>query len=194
VYPCKGRSPSKNGSETDNPMISAQPEASPAAEAESRKRILFVDDEPLLTNLGEKFLRRLGYEPVTANCPLQALTLFQEQVFDAVVTDLTMPWMSGIELARAIHQSQPSMPVVLTTAFHHKLEGQSAASLGCSALLLKPYNLASMGDVLKRALGRIPLAEPPAIPELAGTGALSVCEEEPAGEIKPASPEITIGG
>ena len=188
--------PFENGSETDNPMITAQSEAMPVSEGTAEpasRRILFVDDEPLLTSLGEKFLRRLGYEPVTANCPLQALALFQEQAFDAVVTDLTMPWMSGIELARAIHQLEPAMPVVLTTAFHHKLEGQSPASLGCSALLLKPYNLASMGEVLKRALVRVLIAEPPAIPDLAGNGHLSVAEDEPDVEKKPA-PEIRIGG
>ena len=130
-------------------------------------RILFVDDEPLLTRLGSEFLRKLGYDPVTATCPVDALAKFQESHFDAVITDLTMPRMSGIELARALQLIRPNLPIVLTTAFHQKLEGKHPSELGFSFLLLKPYNIGALMDAVESALKS---AEVPAqAPEAATT-------------------------
>jgi CheY-like chemotaxis protein len=117
-----------------------------------RRRILFVDDEPLLTRLGEEFLRRLGYDAVTATCPVDALAKFEAAPFDAVITDLTMPRMSGIELAWSVQRLRPEVPIVLTTAFHQKLEGKSPSQLGFTALLLKPYNMRSLGETLRQAI------------------------------------------
>jgi CheY-like chemotaxis protein len=119
-------------------------------------RILFVDDEPLLTRLGDEFLRRIGYDPVTATCPVDALAKFQASHFDAVITDLTMPRMSGIELARALQEIRPNVPIVLTTAFHQKLEGKSAIEMGFTGLLLKPYSIRALTDALAAALGQKP--------------------------------------
>ena len=97
-------------------------------------------------------MRRLGYDSVTATCPEDALAKFQSSPFDAVVTDLTMPRMSGIELAQALQKLRPKLPVVLTTAFHQKLEGKNPAEMGFSSLLLKPYNISALGNALQAAL------------------------------------------
>ena len=121
--------------------------------SERRQRILFVDDEPLLTRLGEEFLKRLGYEAVAATSPEKALEIFGEGSFDAVITDLTMPGMSGIELAQAMIERQPTIPIILTTAFHQKLEGKNPNDLGFSALLLKPYTLGGLQKTLRDVLG-----------------------------------------
>jgi CheY-like chemotaxis protein len=127
-------------------------ETAAARETLARPRILFVDDEPLLTRLGAEFLRRLGYDAVTATCPEDALAKFEAGSFDAVITDLTMPKMSGIELGQALRRSHPGLPVVLTTAFHQKLEGKNPVELGFKSLLLKPYNIQALGDALRAAL------------------------------------------
>ena len=124
----------------------------PITATRPQPRILFVDDEPLLTRLGSEFLRKLGYEPVTATCPLDALAKFRESHFDAVITDLTMPRMSGIELARELQLIRPNLPIVLTTAFHQKLEGKHPSELGFSFLLLKPYNIGALMDAVESAL------------------------------------------
>jgi CheY-like chemotaxis protein len=116
-----------------------------------RRRVLFVDDEPMLTRLGEMFLQRLGYEVATSNCPVNALHMFLNENFDAVVTDLNMPKMSGIDLAREIHGYCRGFPIILTTAFHHRLEGRDPAELGFITLLLKPYNLEALGNALRHA-------------------------------------------
>ena len=123
-----------------------------SASTKPKPRILFVDDEPLLTRLGSEFLRKLGYESVTATCPVDALAKFRESHFDAVITDLTMPRMSGIELARELQLLRPNLPVVLTTAFHQKLEGKHPSELGFSYLLLKPYNIGALMDAVESAL------------------------------------------
>jgi CheY-like chemotaxis protein len=127
------------------------------ANIDRRRRVLFVDDEPLLTRLGEMFLQRLGYAVVTTNCPVNALHLFLNETFDAVVTDLTMPKMSGIDLAREIHAYCRGFPIILTTAFHHRLEGRDPAELGFITLLLKPYNLAALGQALQHAWQQEPV-------------------------------------
>lgn len=130
---------------------SASAHDTPVSTPDRRRRVLFVDDEPLLTRLGEMFLQRLGYDVATANCPVNAMLMFQKESFDAVVTDLTMPKMTGIDLAREIHQYCPGFPIILTTAFHHRLEGQDPVELGFSSLLLKPYNLEALRNALQHA-------------------------------------------
>ena len=111
-----------------------------------------MDDEPLLTRLGEEFLKRLGYDVVTTTCPMDAIEKFTKGHFDAVITDLTMPQMTGIELAQELRRMRPGVPVVLTTAFHQKLEGKNPADFGFSGLLIKPYNLQVLDRALRNAL------------------------------------------
>ena len=122
------------------------------------QKVLFVDDEPLLTRLGEHFLRRLGYEPATSTSPLLAIEMMRDSPFDLVVTDLTMPELSGLELGRRLQTMSPSVRVILTTAYHHLLEEKNVLMLGFSALLLKPYNLQSLAKVLSDALNSRPAA------------------------------------
>ncbi len=116
------------------------------------ERILFVDDEPVLTKLGGRFLTRLGYTPVTQADPRAALALFREQKFDAVITDLTMPHFSGIEFARCLWELRPETPVLLTTGFSATLDGQKARDMGFADLLLKPYTVHTLGEALQQML------------------------------------------
>jgi len=116
------------------------------------ERVLFVDDEPVLTMLGGRFLTRLGYVPVTQTDPRAALALFKDQDFDLVITDLTMPHFSGIEFARCIWELRPDTRVILTTGYSATLDTRRAAELGFSELLLKPYTVHGLGDALQRVL------------------------------------------
>jgi signal transduction histidine kinase/ActR/RegA family two-component response regulator len=116
------------------------------------ERILFVDDEPVLTMLGGRFLSRLGYFPVTQTDPRAALALFREQHFDAVITDLTMPYISGIEFARCLWELRPQTRVLLTTGYSATLDPKRARDLGFCDLLLKPYTVRGLGEALQIAL------------------------------------------
>jgi CheY-like chemotaxis protein len=116
------------------------------------ERILFVDDEPVLAMLGERFLTRLGYTPVIQTDSRAALAHFKDNPFDLVVTDLTMPHLSGIELARRLWELRPEIRIVLTTGYSATLDPQRAADLGFRDLLLKPYTVHGLGETLHRAL------------------------------------------
>ena len=130
--------------------VAAAPE--PAIVTGQGQRILFIDDEPVLTLLGERFLTRLGYEPVVEKDAHTALTRFREQPFDLVITDLTMPQLSGIDLARRLWEIRPATRVVLTTGYTATLDTPRAREIGFCELLLKPYNIQALGDCVRRAL------------------------------------------
>jgi len=114
------------------------------------ERVLFVDDEPVLTMLGGRFLARLGYVAVTQTDPRAALELCKGQEFDLVITDLTMPHISGIEFARCLWEIRPKARVLLTTGYSATLDGKRACELGFCDLLLKPYTVHGLGDALQR--------------------------------------------
>jgi signal transduction histidine kinase len=116
------------------------------------ERVLFIDDEPVLAMLGERFLTRLGYTPVIQTDPRAALVRFQDQPFDLVVTDLTMPQLSGIELARHLWALRPETKVILTTGYSATLDPKRAHDLGFRELLLKPYTVNGLGEALQKAL------------------------------------------
>lgn len=116
------------------------------------ERVLFVDDEPVLATLGERFLRRLGYDPLVLTDPSHALHAFRQQPFDLVITDLTMPLVSGVDLARQIWEIKPGTPIVLTTGYSASLDASRATRIGFRELLLKPYNIQAMGECIRRVL------------------------------------------
>lgn len=104
-------------------------------------RILFVDDEPPLADLGYKMLSRRGYDVCSVANSVQALQKFIDRpdAFDLVITDLAMPHMTGIELARKIHAARPAIPIILVTG---NMDGLSLAlqqKIGISRCLPKPY-------------------------------------------------------
>ncbi len=78
-------------------------------------RILVVDDEVGFARSMGRSLRRLGHQPTLALHPDDALALFREQTFDAVITDIDMPEMSGIELARCLRQQRDDLPIAFCT-------------------------------------------------------------------------------
>ncbi len=118
------------------------------------ERILFIDDEPVLASLGAKFLTRLGYTPVVEGDAVAALALFREQSFDLVITDLTMPQLSGIDLARKMWEIRPGTRVILTTGYSATLDSTRASEIGFRELLLKPYNVQALSDCLQRVFSK----------------------------------------
>jgi CheY-like chemotaxis protein len=119
------------------------------------QRILFIDDERILASLGERFLSRLGYVPVVETDPVAALARCETETFDAVITDLTMPQMSGLDVVRQLHQLRPELPVLLTTGFSANVDQDRAHALGFSALLIKPYSMETLGAALRRAFASV---------------------------------------
>lgn len=113
-------------------------------------KVLFVDDEEVLARWGEQVLTHLGYTVITKTNPHEAVEVFQEEpdAFDVVVTDQTMPLMSGEVFARTLLNIREDIPIVLCTGFSHTMSAEKAKKLGLQGFLMKPVN----GAVLAKTL------------------------------------------
>ena len=116
--------------------------------------ILFVDDEPALEELGGRLLSGLGYEVVTRSSAWEALQLFKAKTmaFDLVITDMTMPQLTGEKLALEILRIRPEMPIILCTGFSEQINNERARSLGIRALVMKPFLKNEMARMIRRVL------------------------------------------
>jgi PAS domain S-box-containing protein len=120
------------------------------------ERILFVDDEEVLVNLGHSMLTGLGYTVVGRTSSLEAMDLFRAQPdrFDLVITDMTMPNMTGIELAQKLMLSRPDIPVILCTGFSEGITPDRAKKLGIRELIMKPIVLEQLAAAIRREIDR----------------------------------------
>jgi CheY-like chemotaxis protein len=114
--------------------------------------VLYVDDEEALVRLTTRTLGRLGYQVTGYTDPAQALQAFRSrpQDFDVVVTDLSMPGMSGFDLARELLATRPDLPVVMTSGYLRPEDQRTAAQIGIGELVLKPTSVEGLGQVLER--------------------------------------------
>jgi CheY-like chemotaxis protein len=121
-----------------------------------QERILFVDDEQALCFVANRMLRQLDYQPTTQTDPRQAQVLFcaQPNQFDLVITDLTMPGMTGVDLAKAMLAVRPDLPVILTSGFSGTYTPEMVRNLGLRELILKPIDLAQLSQVVQLALNK----------------------------------------
>ena len=118
--------------------------------------ILFVDDESPLVQLGKDMLERLGYDVAGRTNGLEAFNLFKSQPerFDLVITDLTMPNMTGMELAKEILRIRPDIPVIICTGFSESLSLERARRLGICDIILKPIVTRKIAGVIRRELDK----------------------------------------
>lgn len=119
-----------------------------------RERILFVDDEEILAKMGKTMLERLGYHVTVRNNSLEALETFQNQPdqFDIVITDQTMPGMTGSDLSRRILQIRPDIPIILCTGFSAIISEEKAKSMGIKEFALKPLAKKDIAKLIRKAL------------------------------------------
>ncbi|MDJ0669013.1 MAG: response regulator [Desulfobacterales bacterium] len=118
------------------------------------ERVLFVDDEPALAQLGKSMLERLGYEVCACTSSLEALEAFRPDPdrFDILVTDLTMPDMTGIHLAQKLRALRHHLPVVVCTGYSEQITPENARSLGINGYLYKPLVLSTLSLEVRAAL------------------------------------------
>jgi CheY-like chemotaxis protein len=128
--------------------------AQPAALATGKERILFVDDEDFQVDLGEQLLQKLGYRVVCFQSSTAALDAFSAapEEFDLVITDMTMPEMTGDILAQELIKIRPDLPVIVCTGFSEKLTPENAATLGIKGLLMKPVVITEMASTVRTVL------------------------------------------
>jgi len=118
------------------------------------EHILYVDDEELLTNMINNMLRRLGYRVTTTNRGAKALKMIQNkpEAFDLVITDQTMPGMTGSELARKLKEIRPDLPILLCTGYSTTIDELSAKVQGISGYLLKPMRRTQLAQMIRSIL------------------------------------------
>jgi PAS domain S-box-containing protein len=133
----------------------ARVEAQQALERGS-ERILFVDDEKMLVDIGQQALERLGYEVVCRTSPIEALELFRAKPdhFDLVITDQTMPGMTGDALARELMEIRSNLPVIVCTGYSQTLDPVRAQKIGIKALVMKPLLIHELAAAVKKALSQ----------------------------------------
>ncbi len=120
------------------------------------ERVLFIDDEPFLVDTGKQILSRLGYEVITRTSGIEALELFRTKpdTFDMVITDQTMPQMTGVELVRELMKIRPQIPVILCTGFSEVITEDKANALGIQESLMKPVVAREIAETVRNVLDR----------------------------------------
>ena len=133
-----------------------EPEEALTAEPAPRgkERILFVDDEEQLVRMGQRMLERLGYSVTARTSSVEALEAFraQPEKFDLVITDQTMPNMTGVELARELMRIRPDIPVILITGFSEAVTLEKAGRMDIREYIMKPVLLRDLGKAIRRVL------------------------------------------
>jgi len=135
----------------------------PAIEVELSKQlpsgkesILFVDDEAIIADLSQKTLEHFGYRVETRINPKEALDLFQIKptAFDLVITDMTMPQMTGAELSEKILEIHPDIPIIICTGHSSLMDEKKAADMGISAFVMKPVEMQKMAKIIREVLDK----------------------------------------
>jgi CheY-like chemotaxis protein len=139
------------------PIINEKPtieaERKPSVE-KGHERILFVDDEEDIVDVGKRMLEQLGYTVTTIASSMDALELFQNDPyqFDLVITDMTMPFMSGDELSEEFMRIRQDIPIIVCTGYSEKLMEEKALSIGIRAYMGKPLLRSEMAETVRRVL------------------------------------------
>lgn len=125
-----------------------------SAAGTGRGRILFVDDEKMLVDLGKMMLERIGYEVLALQSSLDALAAVEKtpQAFDLVITDLTMPDLQGNKLAEKIKKIRPDLPVILSTGFDSRTAMAGGDREFIDAVLSKPLSINVLSEALQSLL------------------------------------------
>jgi len=121
-----------------------------------KERILCVDDEPALVDLMQSMLGSLDYQVIGFTNSIEAIAAFRNspQDFDLVITDQTMPNMTGKELAKEILELRPDIHIILCTGFSDQINEYQAKKMGISAFLSKPIEMENFSITIREILGK----------------------------------------
>ena len=112
------------------------------------KTILVIDDEPNYQNMMEFLFSSEGFRVLKASSGVEALEILKREEVELIITDMKMPQMDGLDLAKAVKEMCPSMPIVLMTGFSIESRVQEALNINAKACLHKPFSIDEMKEVV----------------------------------------------
>jgi PAS domain S-box-containing protein len=120
------------------------------------EHILLVDDEKVVVDVVQQMLERLGYQVTVRTSSIEALEVFRasKDKFDLVITDLTMPNMTGDKLAGELMNIRPDIPIILCTGFSEKMSKERAEALGIKGLLMKPIVKSDLAKTVRELIDK----------------------------------------
>jgi len=148
------------------PLIKTQDKATELALPETvhggSERVLLVDDEEPIVRMEKQILERLGYQVTSQTSSIEALEAFRAQPdkFDLVITDMTMPNMTGDKLAGELINIRPDIPVILCTGFSEKISRERVAAMGIKGFLMKPIVNCDLAKTIREVLDHIDRVRP----------------------------------
>jgi PAS domain S-box-containing protein len=140
------------------PMVDRKPETKIKSMDESfhgTERILFVDDEENITQMAREALTSFNYRVEIQSDPEDALAMFtlNPGYFDVVVTDMTMPKMTGAKLAEKLITIRPDIPIILCTGYSSLIDEEKARQMGIAAYMMKPVSMAKIAKTIRKLMG-----------------------------------------
>lgn len=124
---------------------------------DGNEQILLVDDEEGIVRVGKEILERHGYKVTARTSPLDALKTFQDQPdrFDLVITDMTMPHMTGVDLSKELMAIRPDVPILLVTGNNDLIDKDKAREIGIRGFETKPGVIKDLANAVRKALEKI---------------------------------------
>jgi PAS domain S-box-containing protein len=118
------------------------------------ERVLFVDDEKLLVDMAQEMLDVLGYQVTAVTSSMEVLERFRAHpfAFDLVITDMTMPGLTGRELSKELLAIRPDIPIIMCSGFTEFVNAEVARESGIREFLMKPYATDSLAKTVRKAL------------------------------------------
>ncbi|MFO7910540.1 MAG: PAS domain S-box protein [Desulfotignum sp.] len=134
----------------------AEPEKEMTPLPTGTEHILLVDDEKPIVHLEQQMLERLGYRVTSFTSSVDALAAFRTDpsCFDLIITDMNMPHMNGMQLAKELIAITPDIPIIICTGFSERINKENAAVMGIKGLLMKPVVMADMAKEVRRVLDK----------------------------------------
>jgi CheY-like chemotaxis protein len=118
------------------------------------EKILFIDDEPSIVKMTRQMLERFGYKVETKMSSIEALELFRSKPdqFDLIITDMTMPSMTGDKLVKEILNIRPDIPTIICTGFSDKIDAEKATEIGAAEYVEKPVDKRNLAFKVRSVL------------------------------------------
>jgi len=139
------------------PIVTERPEVETGRMGElplGTEAILFVVDEESIASMTGSMLKRLGYQVETRLNPIEGLELFQSKPdqFDLVVTDMTMPQMTGVKLSKKLMEIRSDIPVIICTGYSSLIDEAKTKAMGIAAYVMKPIVMQELAKTIRKAL------------------------------------------